>query len=1245
MNSNIIYLLVLSLVYYVCTLDFVLSAECGSNAPPIAKYQQVFENYWRVDINYPDADGSLIDFGGLGRKTHAVPEKIYLISLYKRVVRLRFQVNDIYDVYFTVRDFNGVPCNHSLVSDTNTQSLPSIDIVQPVCLYTNATLTPFNNTYMNTPNFQVKCSTSPSSLYEMKAYTPTFQYKTSINGVHTITYGNGYSFPFQLQAQNSLVPIISYTTGVIGKKSNLTVLNANRFTSIKLFSSSGPEVIPTTPNNYPIVNNLLYSLVAVSDTCGTQIMDLQPEVDINVYSTVHSYNCQANTVDVSFDFGYNVSQSDYTINVAGSAYQVGNNLTLAQGTTYTISVTGINGLASTYSYSSPSLGSSVSYTIDSYPTCYSDGLVTFNYAGDISDIKVNNIQLTTKQIAVEYGTNYNVYPKCGGSFYINFNTVPLYSVDRTSGNCFGTASIVVQNYQIFSSIYLLDLNSNYTAVDGIFSNVYLSTNYKFVYKLSNNCTESEYYISLPMDNTGSETIEIHQQIVNQPDSCQDLISVNFQLEKGGVVLENFTQPNLMLGSTFNHYLKFGTCGTSLIVLTVDSLNILNTTTYKIIKPAVCKDSFALIQLESVDLLKLSSINIDLQPVNINKDDATYLVPTGKHLIDLNYQNDRGHCGTRLEIDIPFTRDVELSYNVINQDSTKCNQATGSIQFSNFADFSNLTLVNGTTSDNGSFNKLSTNYYTVQFNHSVCGVGQINNISVVTDGHVSIEEIYHPTCDRGMGYSDGVYQLNVFDRLGDRISNLSLNSTYGFDGLGIIAGQTKLDYKIKSQQFCSWGVQATYQLNEINVTFSDIKQYTTYPGSFNFNFSSYIRIDGPEVDGIGGSFVYPNHLDLSVYPNTVDTFTAFYNDYCKVMTSAPLNPVLNPDFGIKQIKKCGSMDTQIQFPQSVVDNYYVKTSNGLLDANNMVYAFNGIDIVLTSKTTGVATYFTLETQNTEALPPVSYSFTNESCMGSGDASITIANQDPNLIYSLYNVNTEINYANPINGGWSGLTKGIYSIYATNNTNVACKTSEQVEIQVNSPVTIAITTNQCSAQSNGVVSFSTTVNNQPVNNVVYSVDVQINSTKVILPSGDYTVKAFVNEGTCRQFVNQDFTVQSNILEAEVVSSICSTASIKATSELQDQLTIRLYNVTNGGNSLVGQAINGNTANITNLSRGTYQFTITESSGCSITTASFNILECPTQPPTETPTQTPINRSYQLSPYTSLLFFSILSLIFFA
>ncbi|EFA74561.1 hypothetical protein PPL_00059 [Heterostelium album PN500] len=101
----------------------------------------------------------------------------------------------------------------------------------------------------------------------------------------------------------------------------------------------------------------------------------------------------------------------------------------------------------------------------------------------------------------------------------------------------------------------------------------------------------------------------------------------------------------------------------------------------------------------------------------------------------------------------------------------------------------------------------------------------------------------------------------------------------------------------------------------------------------------------------------------------------------------------------------------------------------------------------------------------------------------------------------------------------------------------------------------------------------------------------------------------------------------LQTDTLVAVLEQVSINATSELSDSLTIKLINITNGLNSLVGNETQGNDLNVTNLSNGTYQFIVTESSGCIRTTDPFNIGTI--EKPTSTPTPTPVNQSYQLLP----------------
>ncbi|EFA74554.1 hypothetical protein PPL_00052 [Heterostelium album PN500] len=1239
MNSKFIYLFVLYIFFNLINHNFVESLDCGSNALPLQQYNfPPITKYWYAEFIYEDIANALVDFGAVGRNTHAIPEKVITVEIPK-YLHLRFYVNDIYDIFLTARDYNGELCNHTIISNTTTLMIPHVDIVQPKCLYSNATLTPINNSVINLPFFTVKGVSNTDPANSLIADTPSFEYRVNMNGVYSITYPPNIVYYFHLFAQNPLVPVIGFSPAIIGQNSYLSVQNTQMFSSIQLINIQGNLVTPTSPNQFPTTIGMPYQLIAVSDTCGTQVMSVTPGLTPSLKSTILGYNCSDSTVEMSFDFGYPVTgYIDMSIENIGP-YQLGTPVKLAQGSYVRVSISG--DFQNSYIFSVPSITQNQSYTVSTYPTCTTNGSFSVNYDGNISDIKVNSIPLTSHQVPFEFNQQYTIQGLCGAPISLLYNNRPLYSIDSTSYDCLGIMSVVVQNYQSYSEIILNDhmLNINYTTINGIFQNVYPSSQLSFIYTLDKSCQSYQYSIPYTMTIQDSSQIQIKQKILQSSSSCSEKVLFNYQVINNGVILGNFTD-SFYYGQSIGHKYRYGTCNNIIIVAMVD--NSLNVTSYKIIQPAVCKDSIATIQLESVDIMNLKTVFIDDIQSDVTSD-GLLQVPTGQHTIELTYANPFGNCKTILNVDIPFTNNTELTHTITNQDSTKCHQSTGSVQFANFNGFISL-QIDGENSTNGTFSNLPPDIYTIKFNHSVCGVGQFV-VPIITDGEVTFEEIYRPTCSKPDGESDGVYRMNVRDRLRNQIQNSSINTPYVYQTMGILAGQSYGNYQfeVQSGDFCIWNLNGEFSKQEISVNYYNVTPYTSFPGSFYFNASTYIRIDDAFLSSITGIYVYPGYVDFALFSNFQATFTINYNDNCQIYVPAPLTPP-TPDFGITTFRQCGSMDTILQVPQSVVNEYYVTTNNGNLDTNNQMYIFDSIYIILTSKSNGTQYFYNAQNTYTASALAIQYTSKDESCSGSGDGSITVTNPIPNVVYSLTDTGIAGQLPQPAtNGIWKNLHVSKYLLTAVNTTDPTCQSSIDVYIRSNSPVLSTSIVNICSAAVlNSVATFSTTVNNQAVNNVYYSVDgVQINSNKIELTPGNYTVKAFVNESTCRQFTSQTFTVQSNIVEAEVTSSICSTASIKATSELQDQLTIRLINITNGGNSLVGQAINGNTANITNLSRGTYQFTITESSGCSITTTSFNILECPTQPPTETPTQTPVNHSYQLSPSTSLFLFSILSL----
>ncbi|EFA75835.1 hypothetical protein PPL_10890 [Heterostelium album PN500] len=1178
-----------------------------------------FSKYWYVELVYADRTDTLLDLGGVGQTKGAIAEKI--LSAYGTSnPRLRFYVNDAYDLYFTFRDSNGVLCNRTLVSNTDTLTIPNVDIVQPICLYTNATITAANNTVMQIKTYTIDSFQVPTT-YIKYSNTPTFNYLVNLNGAYLLQFSKSPTSSvvvnLKLEAQNPLVPVIGYKEAEIGKNLTMVVLNSELFTSLQLFDSQKIIVNPIDSNSFEVVNQKQYTLYAVSETCGTQIMTFAPSASPGIETTIHSVNCSTGTVDISLDFGYNVTGANYGVQVNGVVYKLGDILTVAQRASINVQI--IGQYIKSYTYSIPSFSSNVTYTIDTYPTCSSNGSITFHYAGgNISDIQVNQVPLKFNQMEFKYNTGYSVQPLCGDHFNIRYSNRPLYSIDATTNDCLGTYSVVLQNYQSFKDIILQDvrLNINYTSTNGVYSNVFASDTLSFLYQEKSGCSYTSFDIVNPLNNADTSSFEVYQQLTQIPTSCSEKVSVNLQLVNKGVIIQNVTLDNVNIGESYTHQFTYGVCPQLQYEFYINDS--ISSTTYKILTPAVCKYSLATIQLESVNLLDLDTIWIDNIKVAINSNSATYQIPSGQHVVELFYKNAKGGCTTILNVDLPHTSNIDLTPTITHQNSSNCGQPTGSIVFSNYQDFSEL-VFDSTNATDGSFNKLENDEYLIKFNHSVCGVGNIQ-VKIITDGQIKMDVVQPATCKPSSGPADGIYKFSGFDQLGNPIQNIKINDIYYMPGIQVMINQPygQSNYYVQSGDFCSWYVTGDFEQLEIDLTYSDINLYSgSIYGTFNFNTSSYIRIEDSRVPGFSG------------------IMQVNYNDFCTLISSLPSFPP--PNFDIQMIKKCGSLDTKFQVPQNVVDSYYITTSNGNLDEHNQVNAYAGLYIYYVSKATRRYSYGYYESSNVESAPTITYTYTNETCSGSGDATITITNPDPTMSYILHNEETITDYPQPVNGKWSNLPSGPYDILSVKNSATSCSSSQYIYVRSNSPIVRASVINQCSATL-GSVTLSTFINNQQTTNVEYSINgTQTKSATSLFSAGQYSVKAFVHEGSCRQFVNMNFQVQSNLIETQVVSSICSTASIIATSEIEGPLVIGLYNVTNGINSLVGQEIRGNSANITNLSNGSYQFKITESTGCSIKTATFNIIDC------SAPTETPNNQSNQLTPF-SYVFLVVASLILF-
>ncbi|EFA80745.1 hypothetical protein PPL_06331 [Heterostelium album PN500] len=330
-----------------------------------------------------------------------------------------------------------------------------------------------------------------------------------------------------------------------------------------------------------------------------------------------------------------------------------------------------------------------------------------------------------------------------------------------------------------------------------------------------------------------------------------------------------------------------------------------------------------------------------------------------------------------------------------------------------------------------------------------------------------------------------------------------------------------------------------------------------------------------------------------------TGTITINTFPKVDITQPLclftNATINPIAGMANgdtftMQLVGSGDSKLQFPQPGKPSAFMLQIN---PQNAASYNFL-IPTISSNISYTISTYPTCTTSGSVTL---NYNGILSNIQVNGVP--LIFDYTRVMHWKWRCVRTNSTYPQSTNGKWTNLTNGQYRLKAVYIAGPTCSSSVDIGIGNNTPEVTFSTVNQCSAGLNGTATFSTLLNTKKADNVIYYVDgISSNSATVSLPIGNHSVKSFVNEtGLYRQFSRQQqvFSIASNRIDHKVTLNGCQSA------KLQGQLKFKLYNVTmDGVETLVGSAT-GNTANITNLPKGTYRFTIAEYSGCLISSTS--------------------------------------------
>ncbi|EFA85814.1 hypothetical protein PPL_01045 [Heterostelium album PN500] len=1131
--------------------------------------------------------------------------------------------------YFTYSD-----CNKTYDRDLSL-NIPNLEVTQPNCLFTNATVTHHTTTiyeyyYVYDP------FTSKTYKYQPGSVPMTMTFPVYGVGSYRVNIGlftDNNFFGVQVTPQHDLIPQITLThTNYSIDNGIVKIENLNQFTDIQLTNASGANIAASSSGQFTGLASGTYYIIAQSQLCGTQSVSLEIEVisPIPIVNLIPT-QCATPTFDVNVTVSLEgISDDQVTYQFNGNQYQAGD-VHLLQPSDYTFTFAIQGGYSFIKVLKIPRPVSSelpLTYSIDHPLSCLSNSAVLFiNYTGDYQDIKVNGEVIAANfRRNVNYGDTYSITKECSSfNDILNFPfatpNVQFFTDDFNYATCYSNFTVTVSNYELFNSMVLVDKynNINYTAVDGTFKKV-RATDILTVFYTEKGCqNEQSFGFELPIARL--EQSDYRYEISNADfNGCTSQVATFTPVVFGRRyddaaqnVTFRFGVESVDIPSSYYYCKEYNFSDTPLYP---------NMTKIKF-NSVTCQESLTALSFESKTTIS-----------NVYVDDWYYANPSdakvtgGNHTVTINY----GSCTDLYQIYVPYTKFIlifemsiiianVLSYNVVPQSATNCSFETGAIYFNNMNEYTSL-IFGGDEISN--VTALSPDRYLFSFNHTVCGLGRVF-IDVPMEGSFKIETFIEPY------YNLGYLKYSINDSNGVEITPESVSTPLYHYSMAHLIGDISDSYVkgyLSSGDYCKWNFEVTYdenspKWNENQLTIDLISTPSKY---FDGIATVTDALKGVMHQNEPRSFnryeFISKNLSLIYGVKSSTYFFTIYNQRGLTTLITMKLPDSYPNTQLyigKQSVPSNSFQTNAFLQYS---EFYSKSKGALLVEEGGIFS-----------TASYAPYPTV-------------TIGNPTCLG-GDGFLTISNPDPNYIYRLYtnmaqgepSLHPEISDGTYLN--FTDLSAGSVYINVVNKDNYMCTNQYSTDIMTTEFTTTYTVKNQCVAGRNGSVVLSSFYGNKAADAIYTLNGVQV-SNSLSLGVGNYSIVSDVASGTCKFALQTLFTVESNIISSTINSPSCGTINIVSTASLNDSLTLELLYSSN--NSVITTLKNTNRYTFNNLNGADYLVRITEISGCQSTTpVTVNDCQVPTTTTatstttatTSSTTSDPINNSSRVIP-PILLFF---------
>ncbi|GAM24620.1 hypothetical protein SAMD00019534_077950 [Acytostelium subglobosum LB1] len=1108
---------------------------------------------------------------------------------------------------------------------------------------------------------------APSRIYPPVAIYPRA-------GAHKLMTNPGQcTIYFNVQPQNNLVPQITIKHALCAiANGTVTVLNANMFTGLSFQFANGTTVV----NNAGVFNNvpqtetdLPHTLIAASTTCGTQrvpvtILRTQPSMSMEVVQP----NCNASFATGTMTINGVAQQflTNPTFTVKGynfnTVYKGSMSFAVPAGDDVTVSYND-NGCTLSQKFSTPYNAIRATYTLSpAKVSCSSpNATITFAYTGNTSLLAFSTVDsgfyfkssvpldIPTLSANVSYGNYYALTSGCANQYSnirIDLSRVaPDYTSTRNVFECMSNWSVVVNNYDAFSSVQLIRWSPTgetvLTSNTGIFQDM-LPGSY-ILSTLEKSCT------SLPPLNTSVYLDNPTSVIVNQ--------------YLGVIVTNHVPPPDCKVGSqgsgTFQsvyHGLPSTTTYNmtyykSTSYLYVKYISSTCTNGYMWIPPKLTYDGVNATVTKNASCPNAMDANIRVycpQNCTVTVDSKTsnyfvgYLDINGVYagFKSITFSNAVTQCTNSITLTVPNNNpNWKVGYTVTNQDYGSCNVGTGSISIANPGEFNSITLT-GYTVMNGVISGLGTGSYQVSYSHSVCGNGYIPFTVLTKNVTVDITPISLPTCFMTPN-ADGIVGIKLTNpTTSANIPIASVTSSNwgqiyplysynnGTNGHIITNLPPNGSVLTISNGNCSWPITVT--LDKVDpVPSFPLTMIVTPPEGVP---SGVIGVTNPQKKMVAAIYPSPgvanfdntqainwagltqSPMYLSVVYNTFCQWTGTYN----ITPLASTKPVYT-----MTAAKCGSLTTNVTFDAKTMQDFYITIDGASPDTNGVITTTPGGYHTYTylSYVTGATFSGSIDIpyQSGGSLPLPVIVTLNDTC-GTAKGTIKLTGVNPAYTYTLA---TSGGQSIAMTGSytWSGLVgTQDYALSIVDTNNPSCTGGQTVTIISNDPnFSPSSVGDVCSALDVGMGKINATVTN--FNGVTYTIDNKAFNGVATVGAGIYKIGLSIADPICPKNFSYSVVIENlSIVSTLAMTANCGELSFSATGGnsnvynlvLRSNVTQAVVRTSNGVKSTVFK----------DVSNGFYEVVITDTTGCkSISTSIAMTNECAatisttTQSPTTT------------------------------